>query len=84
MTLARYQPLIELGLLIGIIILIFVLIIKPAIMPQAIQSENLKIMDIAFTSSSAYFQFKREAADWCKILLPIVGFILGRMRRNGR
>jgi len=84
MTLVRYQPLIELGLLIGIIILIFVLVIKPAIMPQAIQSDNIRVMDIAFTDSNAYFQFKREFGDWCKILLPIVGFILGRMRRNGR
>jgi len=84
MTLTRYQPLIEFGILVFLVVMVLLLIVKPAIYPQAVQSENLEVMPIAFTDSSAYFQFKREAADWCKILLPIVGFALGRIRRNGR
>ena len=82
MSLIRYQPLIEFGLLVGIVLLVLVLVVKPALVSQPIQSENLEVMDIAFTDSSAYFQLKRELGDWCKILLPIIGFALGRI--NGR
>jgi len=84
MTLARYQPLIELLLLVSVVVLVLFLVIRPAIKPQPIQSSNMEVIPIAFTEASVYLQWKREIGDWCKILLPIAGFLLGRIRRNGK
>ena len=84
MTLARYQPLIELLILVGITVMVVVLIIIPAFQYKPIKYRNMDVIEDDFFPEPLYFQVKREMGDWCKILLPIAGFILGRIRRNGK
>ena len=82
MSLTRYQPLIEFGVLLGIVLLVLVLVVKPALTYQPVKYKNIDVIDVDPFPTPVYFTIKRELGDWCKILLPIIGFVLGRMRKK--
>lgn len=66
-----------------IIVIIFLFIVKPTFYARGLGEIPHETIEDPFSEGNAgYVVFKQEFTDWCKILLPLAGFVLGRM--NGR